>query len=113
MLLSFSVRVAERPPVWEIVVYFVYSVCVFRERLSNCLFASFSYGFEVGMLDLIVLVPNHCLVFHTNLNSYFSISTLSIGFFPCGYTTMNKLVIVILMFFAYFQVAGNSDFKFF
>ena len=83
MSLSFSVRVAERPPVGKyVVVYSVYSVCVFRERLSSCLFASFSHGFEVGMLDLIVLVPNHCLVFHTNLNAYFSISTLSIVFFP-------------------------------
>ena len=34
---------------------------VFRERLSSCMCASFSFGFEGWMLDLIVLVPDHCV----------------------------------------------------
>ena len=42
MLLLFSVSIDERPPVWERVVY------------SVCLCAPVSFGFEVGMWDLIV-----------------------------------------------------------
>ena len=34
--------------------------CVFRERLSVCVFASFPYGFEGGVWDLI-FIPDHCL----------------------------------------------------
>ena len=37
------------------------TVRVFRERLSMCLCASFSFGFEGGMGDLIVVIPDHCL----------------------------------------------------
>ena len=33
---------------------------VFHERLSICMSASFPFGFEGGMYDLIVLVLNHC-----------------------------------------------------
>ena len=35
-------------------------LCVFRERLSVCVFASFPYGFEGGVWDLI-FIPDHCL----------------------------------------------------
>ena len=39
-------------------------LCVFfRKRLSVDSFASFSFGFEGGMLDLIALVPEDCLSF--------------------------------------------------
>ena len=34
---------------------------VFRESILVCLSASFSFGFEDGMWDLIVLVPDHSL----------------------------------------------------
>ena len=34
---------------------------VFRGRLSICMCASFPYGFEGGMWDLMELVPDHCL----------------------------------------------------
>ena len=36
---------------------------VFRDRLSICVLGSFSFGFEGGVLDLIVLVPKHCLYY--------------------------------------------------
>ena len=36
----------------------------FRERLSICVYASFPFGFEAGMWDLIVLVPDHCPSFY-------------------------------------------------
>ena len=35
-------------------------LCVFRVRLSVCVFASFPYGFEGGVWDLI-FIPDHCL----------------------------------------------------
>ena len=35
----------------------------FRESLSIVACASFPFGFESGMWDLIVLVPDHCLSF--------------------------------------------------
>ena len=34
---------------------------VFRESLSVCVCTSFSFGFDAGMWDLIVLIPDHCL----------------------------------------------------
>ena len=37
---------------------------VFRERLSNCVLASFSFAFEGRMWDLIVLVPDYCTSFY-------------------------------------------------
>ena len=37
------------------------TVRVLRGRLSICECASFPFGFEGGMLDLIVLIPDHCL----------------------------------------------------
>ena len=36
---------------------------VFPERLLICVRASFPFGFNGGMWDLIVLVPDHCLCF--------------------------------------------------
>ena len=36
---------------------------VFRERLSVYVCTSSPFGFDGGMWDLIVLVPNHCLSF--------------------------------------------------
>ena len=50
MLPLFSIRVAESPPIWERAVYSVYRVRVFRERLSVCMFASFPFCFEGGMV---------------------------------------------------------------
>ena len=39
------------------------SVCVLRGRFSVCETASFPFGFEGGMWDWIVLVPDHYLRF--------------------------------------------------
>ena len=39
-------------------------VCVFRERLSVCVCPFVPSGFEGGMLDLIVLIPDHRLSFY-------------------------------------------------
>ena len=44
MLLLFPLRIAERPPVWEIAVH---SVGVFRGRLTIRVCASFPFGFEI------------------------------------------------------------------
>ena len=42
------------------------SVHVFRERLSVCVCASFSFGFKSWMWDLIALSHDHCLDFEHN-----------------------------------------------
>ena len=61
MLLLFSIRVAEYPLFGkEQSVRF--SVLVFRERSSVFVCVSSPFGFLSGMRDLIVLVPDHCLV---------------------------------------------------
>ena len=39
------------------------SIVKVYESLSICMCASFSFGFDGGMWDLIVLVPDHCLSF--------------------------------------------------
>ena len=36
-----------------------FTVHVLRERLSICVCPSFPFGFEGGMWDLIVLIPDH------------------------------------------------------
>ena len=42
----------------QLFIWFI--VPVFRERLSICVCASFPYSFEGRVLDLIVLVLDHC-----------------------------------------------------
>ena len=37
-------------------------------RLSICVYDSFSFGFEGGVWDLMLLVPEHCLSFCFTLN---------------------------------------------
>ena len=59
MLLLFSISVAELPPVWERAVRLVYYFAYLCECLSFCMCAFFPSGFEGGMWDLIVLVPDH------------------------------------------------------
>ena len=61
MVLLFSVRVAESPPVWERAAYCV-TVRIFRERLSIFVCDSSLFGFEGGIWGLIVLVTDHCLL---------------------------------------------------
>ena len=38
--------------------------CVSCEHLSICMCASFPFGFDGGMWDLIVIVSDHCISFH-------------------------------------------------
>ena len=38
-------------------------VHVICERLSVCVYVSFRFGSEGGMLDLVYLFPDHCLSF--------------------------------------------------
>ena len=38
------------------------TVRAFRKRSSVCLCVSFPFGFEGWIWDLIVLVPDHCLL---------------------------------------------------
>ena len=71
MLLLFSVRVVECPTVWEIAVYAVYRAFLEKTFISVsvclcvcvcvCVCDFFSFGFEGGMWDLLVYVPDHCL----------------------------------------------------
>ena len=55
MLLLFSIKVAELPPVT--------TTCLSCPFI-NCVCASLPFGFAGGMWGLIVLVPDHCLSFY-------------------------------------------------
>ena len=46
-----------------LVIRFTLRVC--RESLSICVCASFPHGYEGRIWGLIVLVPDHCISFHT------------------------------------------------
>ena len=43
--------------------FILLSLHIFRERLPICACALLSFGFEGGIWNLIVLVPNRCLSF--------------------------------------------------
>ena len=79
MLLLFSTKVAEQQPVWERL-FIRFTVHVFHESLSVCMSASFPFGFEGGMWDLILLVPDYCL------STNFSLTQLSWSHLCCCYT---------------------------
>ena len=61
MLLPFSIRVAEWPPVWARAVHSVNCMCLSLALVKFCVCPSFHFGIEVGMWDVIVLIPDHCL----------------------------------------------------
>ena len=61
MLLPFSIRVAEWPPVWEIAVHSANCACLLWALVKFCVCPSFPFGIQGGMWDVILLVPNHCL----------------------------------------------------
>ena len=69
----------------------VYCVCVIRERLSFVCICFFPFGFESGVWDLIVLVPDHCL----SLYFSYSLSRLSVIF-----CTLFVAYIYLLLVFA-------------
>ena len=60
MLLSFSIRVAERPPVWEKAVHSVNCVCLSWALVKLCV-CPFPFGVEIWLWDVIVLILDHCL----------------------------------------------------
>ena len=41
--------------------FILFTVRVFRKRLSFCVCASFPFGFQGGVWNLVVLIPDHCL----------------------------------------------------
>ena len=49
MLLSFSIRVAEWPPIWERAVYSVNSGCLSWAFVKFCVYPSFPFSNEGGM----------------------------------------------------------------
>ena len=61
MLLPFSIRVAECPPVWERAVHSVNCACLSWALVRFCVCPSFPFGIEGGLCDVIVLISDHCL----------------------------------------------------
>ena len=61
MLLPFSNRVAEWPPVWERVVLSINCTCLSWALVKFCMCLSFPFGIEGGMWDVIALIPDHCV----------------------------------------------------
>ena len=51
-----------------------FTASAFRKLLSVYVFSYFPFGFEGGMWDLIVSVPDHCLSFYSDQFSYFKSS---------------------------------------
>ena len=62
MSLMFSVRLAN-DYLFGKKLFIRFVVRVFRECLPICVCTSFLFGFEGGILDLIVLIIDHCLSF--------------------------------------------------
>ena len=60
MLLPFSIRLAEWPPVWKRAVHSVNCTCLSWALVKFCVCPSFSFVIEDGMRDVIVLIPDHC-----------------------------------------------------
>ena len=58
----FLIRVYEQSPFWGEKLLIRVALCGYRESLSICLCASFPFGFEGGMWDLVV--PDHCPSFY-------------------------------------------------
>ena len=69
MLLLYSVRLVECPPVWERAVYSVYCACLSSKFINLCV-CCFPFWFEGGMWDLILLIPYHCLPFYFEDSSF-------------------------------------------
>ena len=61
MLLPVSIRVAERPSIWERALHSVNCTCLSWALVKFSVCSSFPFGIEGGMWDVIVLIPDHCL----------------------------------------------------
>ena len=83
MLLPFSIRVAEWPPVCERADHLVNCTCLSWALVGFCVCPSFPFGIEGGMWDVILLIPDHCLSIY--LMSVF----LRLHRFSKGYTSLN------------------------
>ena len=69
MVLLFSLRIAEWPPVWESAVHSVYCACLSLAFVKFCVCSSFPFGIEGRMWDVIVLIPDHWLSIYMTRNS--------------------------------------------
>ena len=47
-----------------------FTASAFRKLLSVYVFSYFPFGFEGGIWDLIVSVPDHCLYFYFSIHKY-------------------------------------------
>ena len=66
MVLPFSIRAAEYPPVWESAVHSVDCACLSVAFVKFCVCSSFPFGIKGRMWDVIVLIPDH------NLSIYYT-----------------------------------------
>ena len=70
MLLPFSIRVPEWPPVWERAVHSVNYMCLSWALVECCVCPSFPFGIEGGMWDVTELIPDHCLSIYFRYSKY-------------------------------------------
>ena len=67
------------------VLFILFAASAFRKLSSIYVFSYFPFGFEGGIWDLIVLVPDHCLSFYITRTSIVSMgeSLVSQRQIPC------------------------------
>ena len=77
--------------VWERVVNSVYSACLTR-MLSVSVCSFYPFGFEDGMWDLIILIPDHCLSICFIISRYLSEPILSLKYVFYGSRQVKHLL---------------------
>ena len=80
MFLLFAITVAGWPPVWERAVRSICCACLSCAFVNFRVCPSFPFGVEVGMWDVIILIPDHCLSIYFGCSSAFCHNT----YWPCG-----------------------------
>ena len=79
MLLTFLMRVAECSPVWERAIHSVNCTCLSWGLVKFC-GCPFPFGIKGGMLDVIVLISDHCLsVYFRYLSTTKIIQMMTLG----------------------------------